>query len=103
MHCWYGGHSPLVEFLQLSMCDLAAGSERQMILEMDPCRDLVRRNAIGEEVGQLRCRNDLPWSGQDERDRNLTFVRIWCADHGRHRDRRVQVERSFHLSWGDLG
>jgi hypothetical protein len=47
-----------------------------MILEMDPRRNLVRRIAFGEKAGQFRCRNDLPRSGHDERDGDLTLVRI---------------------------
>jgi len=56
-----------------------------MILEMDPRWDVVRRNAFCDEVDQLRFRNDLPGSGNDRHDGNLTLVGICCADHGRHR------------------
>jgi hypothetical protein len=69
-------------FPEFSVRDLATGGERQMILEMDPRWDLVRRDAFGKEVGELCRGNDLAGSGHDERDGNLTLVRIWCADHG---------------------
>jgi hypothetical protein len=63
-------------FVELSVRDLAAGSERQMITEVDTYGDLAGRDAYGKEVGELLGRNDRPWAGHHERDGNLTLVRI---------------------------
>ena len=42
---WYGG-LPITWFPELSVRDLAAGGQRQMVAEVDPRGDLIGRDAL---------------------------------------------------------
>jgi hypothetical protein len=66
------------------VCDLVAGSERQMILEMDPCWILY---AVMRSARKLvSSAAETIFTGRVTTNAiGLTLGGICCADHGRHR------------------
>src|SRR5581483_6559216 len=81
--------------IELPAEQLARRRARQLLHELDPLRDLERREPLAQEGAQLL--GGKPVAEHDPRDDGLAPLRVGASEHARVGDRRMLEQRRLDL------